>query len=192
MPTATRRDVMRRILLITTTLAASWLGMQAGHEAGHVAGAWLTGGRVERVVVHPLTLSRTEYSENPSPLVVAWSAPVFGVIAPLLLWAAAARTDIPFLARFFAAFCLVANGVYIGVGALTNGGDSGTMLAYGSPRWLLLLFAAVTTPAGFWLWHREGRHFGLDGDRDVNLAATVVATAVCAILMVVGLATGGD
>ena len=44
-------------LLIVSTLALSWLGMQAVHEAGHVLHAWWSGGRVERLVLHPLTLS---------------------------------------------------------------------------------------------------------------------------------------
>lgn len=44
--------------------------MQAIHECGHVLGAWLTGGQVARVVLNPLTLSRTDLAENPRPLVV--------------------------------------------------------------------------------------------------------------------------
>src|SRR5262245_37834095 len=93
--------------------------MQAVHEAGHVLGARLTGGRVERVVLHPLTISRTELAENPQPLVVAWAGPVFGATAPILFWAAARLMRLPgaFVLRFFAGFCLLANGLYIGVGS---------------------------------------------------------------------------
>jgi Peptidase M50B-like len=80
----------RSYLLIGSTLFASWLGMQAVHEAGHVLGAKLTGGRVEAVCLHPLTISHTELSENPVPLVVVWAGPVFGIIAPLLAWVIAA------------------------------------------------------------------------------------------------------
>jgi len=49
----------RQALLISVVLAGSWWAMQAVHEFGHVLGAWLTGGRVERVVLSPLTISRT-------------------------------------------------------------------------------------------------------------------------------------
>jgi hypothetical protein len=48
---------MRRGALIAATLIASWLGMQAVHEAGHVLGARLSGGTVTRVALYPLTLS---------------------------------------------------------------------------------------------------------------------------------------
>lgn len=42
-----------QILLIASTVLASWLGMQAVHESGHVLGAWFTGGLVARVFLHP-------------------------------------------------------------------------------------------------------------------------------------------
>ena len=44
---------MRRfhqLLSIASILAVSWLAMMAVHEFGHVVGAYLTGGHVERVV----------------------------------------------------------------------------------------------------------------------------------------------
>ena len=34
-----------QLLLIASTLVASWFGMQAVHEFGHVLGAWLNRGR---------------------------------------------------------------------------------------------------------------------------------------------------
>src|SRR5436309_8878273 len=93
-------------LLILSTLLASWLGMQAVHEAGHVLGAWLTGGHVSRVVLHPLTISRTDLSANPRPLVVAWAGPIAGVVLPLSIWgiASALRRPGAFALRFFAGF----------------------------------------------------------------------------------------
>src|SRR5262245_57017457 len=108
---------LRQGLLIVATLLASWLGMQQVHELGHVIGAGLTGGRVARVVLHPLTISRTDLADNPHPLLVVWAGPVLGALLPLLLWAAVARLPGAFLVRFFAGFCLVANGVYIGCGS---------------------------------------------------------------------------
>jgi hypothetical protein len=71
-----------QVVLITSTLLASWLGMQAVHELGHVLGAWLTGGRVTAVVLNPLTISRTDLAENPQPLFVVWAGPAFGVVFP--------------------------------------------------------------------------------------------------------------
>jgi hypothetical protein len=74
-----------QVILIASTLLGSWLGMQAVHELGHVAGAWLTGGRVEKVVLHPLTISRTDLAHNPAPLLVVWAGPTVGVLLPLAL-----------------------------------------------------------------------------------------------------------
>lgn len=65
---------VHQAVLIGSTVLGSWLGMQAVHEAGHVVGAWLTDGRVARVVLHPLTISRTDLAENPRPLAVVWAA----------------------------------------------------------------------------------------------------------------------
>src|SRR5207248_1331353 len=77
---------LHQIVLVASTLLASWLAMQAVHECGHVLGACLTGGRVERVVLWPLTISRTDLASNPRPLIVVWAGPLFGVAVPLLLW----------------------------------------------------------------------------------------------------------
>ncbi|HKA07166.1 MAG TPA: hypothetical protein VKD71_07900, partial [Gemmataceae bacterium] len=150
-------------ILIASTILGSWLGMQAIHEAGHVLGARLTGGRVERVVLHPLTISRTDLAENPQPLFVAWAGPVFGATVPILVWAAASLLHVPgaFVLRFLAGFCLLANGLYIGVGSFDGIGDCGDLLRHGSPTWHLWLFGALTAPTGLWLWHRQGLHFGL-------------------------------
>src|ERR1700675_4207184 len=106
---------VHQAVLIVSTLLGSWLGMQEVHESGHVLGAAFSGGRVSWVVLHPLTISRTDLSYNPRPLVVVWSGPVVGVLLPLALWGVAAWLRIPgtFVLRFFGGFCLLANGLYI-------------------------------------------------------------------------------
>src|SRR5207244_4610135 len=102
-------DRLHQVVLITSTVVGSWLGMQAVHESGHVLGAWLTGARVMRVVLHPLTISRTDLADNPHPLAVVWAGPVIGVLLPLFLWLGAAGLRMPgaFVLRFFAGFCLL-------------------------------------------------------------------------------------
>lgn len=183
-----------QVILIGSTVVASWLGMQASHEAGHVLGAWLTGGRVAQVVLHPLTISRTDLDHNPHPLAVVWAGPAFGVLAPLAIWliAVAGRASIAFLLRFFAGFCLVANGAYIGVGAFWRIGDCGEMLRTGSGLWQLVLFGAVAMPTGLWLWNGQGPHFGLGaaGGR-VSIAATSTALIACLFLLALGLIVDG-
>src|SRR5688500_4503542 len=123
---------MHKVILIAATFLGSWLGMQACHELGHVAAAILTGGHVARVVLHPLTISRTDLDDNPRPLLVVWAGPLIGVTMPVVLWllASAARLPGAFVLRFFAGFCLVANGLYIGVGSFNHVGDCGQMLQH--------------------------------------------------------------
>jgi hypothetical protein len=157
---------MRRLhqfVLIVSTLLASWLGMQAVHEFGHVIGAWLTGGQVARVVLNPLTISRTDLAENPHPLAVVWAGPAFGVLVPLILWSIAERLGIrgDYVLRFFAGFCPVANGLYIGVGSFSRVGDCGEMLRHGSDPWQLWIFGLLAASSGIWLWHGQGQYFGM-------------------------------
>ena len=57
-------------ILIGATIVGSWLGMQAVHESGHILGAWISGGRVAKVILNPLTISRTDIAHNPNPLFV--------------------------------------------------------------------------------------------------------------------------
>ena len=40
-------------------------------------------------------------------------------------------------------------------------GDAGDLLRYGAPRWTLIAFGLVCVPAGLFLWHGLGPHFGL-------------------------------
>src|SRR5262245_1903541 len=135
-------------ILIAATLAASWLGMQAVHEFGHVIGAWLSGGKVAAVVLHPATISYTQLAENPSPLLIAWMGPLAGVALPLVALAIVRWAKLPgwYLIQFFAGFCLVANGAYIAFGSLNRIGDAGDMLQHGAPIALLWLFGLITIP----------------------------------------------
>ena len=185
---------LHQVVLICSTVLGSWLGMQAVHESGHVLGAWLTGGRVARVVLHPLTISRTDLAHNPRPLVVVWAGPVVGAAVPLLVWAVVAATRLPgaFVLRFFAGFCLLANGLYIGAGSFARVGDCGEMLLHGSEMWQLWLFGVVTAPFGLWLWHRQGPHFGLGSGRgQVNPGVAYGTLVVCVLILLVGLIVGG-
>jgi hypothetical protein len=184
-----------QVVLIGSVGLASWLGMQMIHEAGHIAGAWLTGGEVARVVLHPLTISRTDLAINPSPLIVVWAGPVAGSLLPLTMWGIAAWRQVPgaFALRFFAGFCLIANGGYIAGGSFGAIGDSGEMLAHGSPIWSLWLFGVLTIPLGFWLWHRQGPHFGLgDSKGRVSRGAAYSSLVVCLVLVAIGLLVGGE
>lgn len=181
--------------MILSTLLASWLAMQAVHESGHALGAALTGGRVARVVLNPLTISRTDLADNPRPLAVAWAGPVFGALLPPALWAVAAALRVPgaFVLRFFAGFCLIANGAYLAGGSFARVGDCGALLSHGAAVWELWLFGAVAVPAGLWLWHGQGRYFGLGRDGEpVGAGVTAAALVTFVLLLALARAVGGE
>ena len=182
------REMLGRVQqhwLIISTLLVSWLLMQAVHELGHIVAGWLTGGQITQVVLHPLTISRTDVDPNPHPLTIAWSGPVVGVVMPLLAWAIAAAASLPasFL-RVFAGFCLIANGAYIGLGSFQRIGDCGIMLRYGSPIWLLWLFGIATVPAGLWLIDGTRDYFGL-GKHQGRLKPRAIVTSVALLAIVI-------
>jgi hypothetical protein len=137
------------------TLLFAWLAMQAVHEAGHVIAAWSSGGKVQRVVIHPLTISRTDVSPNPRPLLVAWAGPIVGALTPLIIAALCrvSRRGPRRFCDFFAGFCLIANGAYIGAGSFLAVGDAGDLLRHGAAHGTLIIFGAAAVSLGLWIWH---------------------------------------
>lgn len=177
-----------QIVLVASTLGLSWLGMQAVHELGHVLGALAGGVRVERVVLHPLAISRTDASHDRHPMLVIWGGPVVGVLLPLGAYGLARMTyrRWAYLLRFFAGFCLVSNGVYLAVGSFEGVGDAGDLLRYGAPRWTLIAFGFAAVPAGLALWHGLGPQFGLGGARgEVDRRAAAGSLVLLVIVVVV-------
>lgn len=183
---------LHQFVLIGSLLPLCWLGMMAVHELGHVAAGWTTGGTVTRVVLHPLAISRTDVAPNPKPLVVVWAGPLVGVIIPLLIWGVFLRLRVPgdYLARFFAGFCCIANGAYIGVGSFDGIGDAGEIQSHGSPIWVLWLFGLLTLSIGLLSWHRQGPHFGFglsNGRVDVWSAYATLAILLVVLMLTLGL-----
>lgn len=161
MPETTPRPARtaRRVAYAVAVLVVSWYAMMAVHELGHVLAGLATGGGVERVVLPLLGFSRTDLAPNPHPLPVAWAGPITGVLVPLGLWLLAwamfrrrCRIAEQTL-RFFAGFCLIANGAYLGLGWLDRIGDAGDLLRHGSPTWHLIAFGLVCAALGLALWH---------------------------------------
>jgi hypothetical protein len=175
-----------QVLLIASTLALSWLAMQAVHELGHVAAAIVSGGRVATVVFHPATISSTQLTSNPHPLFVAWMGPFVGVLMPLVALIGARMLRLRGWYQFFAGFCFIANGGYLAFGSLNGIGDAGDILRHGSPVWLLWLFGVTTIPIGISMWNRLGPHFGFGtsaGQVDRAVAFTMLALLVLVIAL---------
>lgn len=132
--------------------------MLAIHEMGHVIGALATGGSVRKLVLHPLSISRTDIAPNPFPAIVVWLGPILGCLAPVAIWSLIPKdSDLGNrLATFFVGFCFIANGAYIALGSVEGIGDCFVMLQTGSPQWFLILFGASATLIGIAFWHRLG------------------------------------
>jgi hypothetical protein len=188
-----RDDALRcrllQAVLVISTVGFSWYAMMAVHEAGHALTAALSGGRVTRLVVPLLGFSRTDLAGNPHPLLVVWGGPVLGCILPPALWGLLGLLHIryTFLARFFAGFCLLVNGIYIGAGSFWRIADAGVMIRHGSPRWLLVAFGAVAAAGGLALWNGLGPRFGLGAARgqvDARAAALMACTFIATAALV--------
>lgn len=169
------RAHLLRAVLIASLVGLCWLGMQAVHEFGHVLHASIGGGTVTRVVLHPLTISRTDVDPNPRPTFVTWGGPLWGSVLPLVAWGIARVMRCrawPVLA-FFAGFCLIANGAYLGSAVWLPVGDAADLLRQGTPLWRLVVFGLITIPLGLRLWNGLGRHFGLGAEAPALNRATV-------------------
>lgn len=175
-------------LFAISLVALSWLAMMAVHELGHVVGAFFTGGSIERIVLHPLAISRTDVAPNPHPKIVVWLGPVIGCVLPLVLFAIVPRrfATLHSVARFFAGFCLIANGAYISFGSFNQVGDCGEMLRTGTPIWAMLGYGVVTIPLGLFLWHGLGSltHF-LNNPSNVTprIAYTLLGVLLVVVVM---------
>jgi len=112
-----------QLLLIVSFIAFSWLAFMVVHELGHAVSAWLSGGSVSLVVLHPFQISWTTFSRNPRPQLVAWGGPFWGAFLPVLFLGTARLIRSPriYLFRFFAGFCLIANGLYMLVDSFGRG-----------------------------------------------------------------------
>ena len=178
---------VHQLLFIVCLLALCWLAMMAVHELGHVVWSLLTGGTVERVVLHPLAISRTDVSPNPHPSIVVWLGPLIGCLLPLIVAlsipsrAATARN----VALFFSGFCLITNGAYIGFGSLEGVGDAGVMLRTGSSIWLLLAFGGAAIGLGLFTWHRMGSPREFLSDPTIVTKGTAYAMLLALIVLVV-------
>ena len=140
-------------------------------------------------MLHPLELSQTMFAENPHPLVVVWGGPIGGCLIPLGILGVVFLVARPYayLARFFAGFCLIANGAYLGGGAFLGEGldDASLVLRLGGARWPLVLFSLVSVAFGLYLCHGLGPKFGLgEAKGRVDRRAALGAAALVVLVVV--------
>lgn len=150
-----RRVTPGRVGIGVVVVVASWYGMMATHELGHVAGAVVTGGIVQRVEFPLVGFSRTVVEPSPRPMVEVWMGPIVGAVLPMVMMIVCGQRGVMrAIVRFFAGFCLIANGAYLGVGVFLRAGDAGDLVMLGAASWMLVVVGALAMSAGLWMWHR--------------------------------------
>jgi hypothetical protein len=180
-------------LLMISTAGLSWLLMMVLHEAGHVLHGWLSSAQIAEIHLPLLGFSRTDFIVNPHPLFVAWGGAVWGCLLPLAILAVVyyAVRNYSYLARWFAGFCLIANGAYLAAGSFYKSGadDAGVIMQAGGAQWQLLLSGIPTVILGIYFWNGLGPQFGLGVanykvDRKVTIGITA-ALLIIAILEII-------
>jgi hypothetical protein len=176
-----------RRLLLATILPACWLGMMAVHELGHVLAAWLAGAEVHRVVLPLFSFSRTDVAHSDRLRAIIWAGPAVGVALPVLVWLAARamKWEIAFVLRFFAGFCLIANGAYIGFGWIDSIGDAGDLRKAGESTVLMTIAGSIGIVAGLVMWSGLSAPLGL-GARAKTVSPRVAMGVVAALLALIG------
>jgi hypothetical protein len=127
------------------TLAFSWLYTQWTHELGHILTSLATGAEIDRVILNPFRFSMTQFASNPHLHLTTWGGPILGVVIgaglPILLSTRLRSARASLL--IVAAFVMIANGLYIGLGAFHPIADAADLVHHGSPRWVLGVFGLV-------------------------------------------------
>lgn len=177
-----------QVLLVGSLIGFSWMAMMIVHEIGHAFHALVSGGRVVQVVLSPWEFTRTDVSPNPYPLFVAWGGAVWGVLLPIAVWVITKAVVRPhaYLAAFFAGFCCIANGAYIGAGSIVQAGDAADMLRHGATPWVLVAYGILSFAAGLYLWNGLGPHFGLGASGGPVDKRTANVMAIALVVVFVG------
>ena len=123
------------------------------HELGHILSAKLNKGTIEHVELRPWTISHTMISGSNNPVMDAWLGPITGITIPVLAWIALHKTNFKTPLLFFAGFCLIANGIYLGLGWIGPHGDCKTIIDNGGQTWPMIIFGLISSVAGFTSWH---------------------------------------
>jgi hypothetical protein len=181
---------MARLLHAAGLLIVFWYLMMAVHESGHLVATLALGGTVERVILHPLAISQTVRSGSQSPLADCWAGPLLGGVLPVAAWLAARRwwRAAAGELRLFAGFCLLANGVYLGLGWIDRVGDAGEILDDGGSRWSLILFGLVAVASGLLLIDGGQRTLGFGAQaRTITRRRAAAMAIAAAALTVLGL-----
>ncbi|MCG8652697.1 MAG: hypothetical protein MI861_22855 [Pirellulales bacterium] len=128
--------------VLTLWLAWAWVTMTVSHEAGHLIGGWLSGGKLISFDLKPWHLPHSFFSPDPHPLITLWSGPLLGCLAPLLLAILCRRLMLWFVAWF----CVLANASYLLLGYFAGDRelDTAKLLSAGTKPWVIFVITGPT------------------------------------------------
>jgi hypothetical protein len=131
--------------------------MMAVHELGHIIGCIFSGADIQQVILWPWTISQTIRSGSSAPLIDTWFGPAFGAVFPAIIYIIVRKNWPSWRSTmgFFSGFCLVSNGIYVGIGYFEAVGDAADLLRYGSHKYSLALFGSVAITCGLAIWNIE-------------------------------------
>jgi hypothetical protein len=142
------------------------------HELGHIVSAWFSQGAVEKVVLVPWKFSQTVITGSNNPLMDVWAGPALGVLIPVVIWVSLKKFKKEnFYIGVFTGFCLLANGLYIGVGWIDKVGDTGDILNHNGSVASMVAFGLICSIYGFYIWHKCLE--GSKANKDQGLKAEV-------------------
>ena len=182
--------VLNKLLIAWFFLAVgflAWLLMCGVHEFGHALHAWMSGGSVRKVVLHPLAISRTDVNADANLRFVAWGGFVWGTAIPLALWAATFRSGNRrrYYVEFFCGFCLAANGAYLTTGMWSPAGDTWVLRSRGESPVVMAVVGAVLAAAGIWQWHRLDKHAKRNWVSQVS-RRDIAGVTICLAIVIIG------
>ena len=124
---------------------------------------------------------------NPCPQMELWGGAIGGILFPLLIWGIWKSVRFPevHLPRFWAGFCLIANGAYFG-GDFSQRGptDAGLLTELGTDRFSLVCFGIIAIALGLTLWNGQSRYFGW-GRQAIPVRWQTALTLFCLVIMIV-------
>ncbi len=181
-----------QVVLVVCTLGTSWLGMQAVHELGHLVGAWMSQATVERVVLHPLTISRmmsdiTHSHFWLSGLDQSWVRDSVHSVAGQLLGKLVQCVSAALLRR------VLPRGQWLLHRSRIIGSCRGLRRDASVRQSTLdaVVVGSTMAPAGLWLWNGQSPYFGWGGDLGkIDPRAVRVSVIAFVSLIVLGLLIG--
>ncbi|MEE2640842.1 MAG: hypothetical protein VX768_09465 [Planctomycetota bacterium] len=137
------------LMVVWLLLGLQW--MLFTHELGHLVAAKICRARVTYLDLHPLGISSMLFESPSCRSLILWSGFLLGSLFPFVLVSAwnIGLGGLGIFLQAWAWFCLLANGLYLLVGATESLSDSGLLVAAGWPGWTLTLAGAGLAALGY-------------------------------------------